>query len=225
MKRFLSVFLLLVFIVSLPACKHSAPAEETLPATEAETPAETVPETEAPSGIRRGTVSGKTYVSDYADLTFTAPKTWTFSGEDELEALSGVRPGQLTDAKLKKLKVETFFDMKAVEKKTGNNVNVTYENLVIAGAASLSDSEITDRMRTQLHDAYDQMNCNRLHTYAPKTVTLCGNVYTCLAAEVGFENQTMVQGCYFRRIDDYLVIVTVTNFTLTPLSEFEAYFS
>lgn len=225
MKKYISVLLFLILIVSLPACKRSAPAEETLPATEAETPAETVPETEAPSGIRRGTVTGKTYVSDYADLTFTAPKTWTFSGEDELEALSGVRPGQLTDAKLKKLKVESFFDMNATEKKTGNSVNVTYDNLVIAGTDSLSDSELTDLMRTQLHDAYDQMNCSRLLTYAPKTATLCGNTYTCLAAEVGFENKTMVQGCYFRRIDDYLVIVTVTNFTLTPLSEFEAYFS
>ncbi|MCQ2426494.1 MAG: hypothetical protein MJ070_10170 [Lachnospiraceae bacterium] len=225
MKKILSVLLLLVLIASLPACSRSGPAEETLPATEAETLPETIPETEAPSGIRRGTVSGKTYVSDYAGLTFAAPKTWTFSDEDELEALSGVRPGQLTDAKLKKLKTESFFDMKATEKKTGNNVNVTYENLVIAGVDSLSDSALAEWMRNALHDMYDQMNCNYLHMYAPAKVTLGSETYTRVAAEVQRESQTMVQGSYFRRIDDYLVIITITTFDLTPLPEYESLFS
>lgn len=35
----------------------------------------------------------------------------------------------------------------------------------------------------------------------------------------------MVQGSYFRRIDDYLVIITITTFDLTPLPEYESLFS
>ena len=175
--------------------------------------------------LTRGTVKGNVYTNEYVGFTFTKPSSWTYLSDEEIaEAINlGVEflgEEQFEDA-LKSN--DSISDMMAVDKSTGTNLNLGYENVKKSLFGSMSVEEYISALEKQLSevsgmtvvfpDEYDE-------------VTLGTVEFTRVVCSVTMQGVKMQQIYYLHKVDNYMVFVTVTIPTISKqtMSDIEAMF-
>lgn len=169
----------------------------------------------------RGTVSGNTYHSDFAELTFTAPDGWHFYSDEELSSLLGTTKDLLEDPEaFEKLAEGELIDFFAISGDGSMNVNMSY-----AKGSMLTDLEASRKSSIDLmKDQYDQMGFTCTAS-EPVDRTLGGRTFSMTELTVGFNGGEMTQYFYVAMIGAYFVSATATATVDTPPETFEAMFS
>lgn len=203
MKKTLALLLLLISIVSLFACGKSERKKE----------------------FTHGTVTGSTYVSDFADLTLTVPASWRFYSDEELAESMNVTADLFTDSeKFHEAALESVMDMMAVDETTGNNVNLTFENLKISTGLTVSEEKYAESFCNTLTDGYAELGATATCS-DPVSVTLAGKTYQKILADVSLNGFSIKQACYVRKTNGYALAIAFTIMDGTAVSDFEAMFS
>lgn len=203
MKKTLALLLLLISLVSLFACGKSGPEKE----------------------FARGTVAGNKYVSEFADLTLTVPENWSFNTDEQISELSGVSAELLADnEKLKDAMLESLIDAMAVDSATGNNINLTFENLKITTGLAMSEQKYAEAARNTLISGYQSMGAT-VTCSDPEECKLGGNTFRRIVADVTLNGVSLCQYCYVRKVEGWALSIAVTIVDGTDIGVFEAMFS
>lgn len=169
----------------------------------------------------RGTVSGNTYHSDFAELTFTAPDGWHFYSDEELSSLLGTTKDLLEDPEaFEKLSEGEMIDFFAIAGDGSLNVDMSY-----AKGSMLTNLEASRKSSIDLiKDQYEQMgfSCTAAE---PVDRTLGERTFSMTELSVDIGSGTMTQYFYVAMIGSYFVTVTATATVDTPPETFEAMFS
>ncbi len=179
------------------------------------------PEDTCAEELKRGTFSGYVYSSDYSGITFTLPENWVYRTDGELSYWNSLnadefaKPGSFYSGEA--LRQSSLYDMAARDIISSTNISISYENLAMSSeGVGITMEQYIDNVRelsapdgVEFVDVYDTV--------------LCGNKYktlTMITAE-----KDLVQYCYFRRIDKYMIIILVSVFGDDDISNVTACFS
>ena len=105
---------------------------------------------------------------------------------------------------------------------TRNNVSIAYENLAKTGNSSLSTEEYLEVALEQLDSAMTGMTVENAGT---ESVTLSGASYQRTPLNITANGISMTQYLYLRKIDGYMVCMSVTLTTGYTVADIEAMFS
>ena len=215
MKKAVVWFIVLLLLLSLTAC--SAPeapmlTHEAQPEKGTETPAESAAQQDSQESEKQfshGAWEGRTFASDYAELTLTLPdESWVISTDEELAELMNISlddaEGNLLEKSMMQLTNST--DMMAQHPETGASIILMYENLGLNPAAK----GLTVEDYAQI--IADGLTGNESFSYVvdePVTVTLCGNEYLALYAHV--EEYDLHQAYLMRYEGDRMVDLILTG--------------
>ena len=215
MKKPIVCCIAVLLLLTLTAC--SAPeipmiAHETQAVEGAQTPSETAaPESsQAPEKqFSRGAWAGRTFTSDYAELTLTLPdENWVISTDEELAEIMNVSVDELGGNPLEKAMIQlpNSTDMMVQHPETGASIILMYENLGLNPAAK----GLTVEDYAQI--IADGLTGNESFSYTvdePVAVTLCGNEYLALYAHV--EGYDLHQAYLMRYEGDRMVNLILTG--------------
>ncbi len=200
MKKLVSVLLVLAtFVCLLAAC---------------DTPKAT---------MKRGEKTATAYKNEVLGLTFNLPSGWRFYTDEEIAQAMNVTAEMFKDEKLiESSKVTTVMDFMAIDPATGNNINLSIENLKASGNASMSVekyAEISQKnIKEQLPDA--------TYTFKDLTTAKLGNTeYTFMEAECSYSGVKMTQYMYLKKEGIHMVLITCTAVNGADRASFEALFS
>lgn len=176
-----------------------------------------------PKEFTRGTIDGNVYKSEYADIKFTAPDGWVYSTDEEISKLMGISADKLSDAGMKvsdeMLKLQSIYDMMAINNTTGSNVIVMYQNLSLLGASVTSEEDYLNLTKTGLDQA-------KVYNYEYGDITdkkIGSNTFKVLPAVMTDYNTT--QYYCVRKIDKYMFGLIITLGVGEELSDALPYFS
>lgn len=117
------------------------------------------------SGFQRGTVENGVYTSEFAGLTFTAPEGWEYASDEYIASLMNIGldvTGNNNDFTKAMLEQTTIYDALCMEKSTGKNIIIAYENIAkeVPDASTFTVDEYLDAVEVQLL-ASSSMICNK----------------------------------------------------------------
>lgn len=166
--------------------------------------------------ISRGTVEGNVYKSEFSEITFTKPDDWKFLTDEEIAANFNIGAEMLGQDKFSETiaSVTSLMDMQASNPLTGDNINIVYENLAITGNQKITADEYIEITKSQFA-SLESFNYEFKNDF---TKTLGNHEYRGAIFEANYNGIKLTQGCYFRKIGDYMVVITIT---LTSLESFE----
>lgn len=183
------IFLLLAALaLVLTACASAEPTA---------TPEPTAPPVSALEGFPRGTVADGVYRSAFAGFALRLPDYWEAATEEQLQKAAADRGSE-----------HTVLDVYCYDPMTGENFNVTYEDLAAFGVPdldTLSDEEYKNIAVASL--ASDEMQPTEVRS---ETVTL-GGVPWCkaeLAIRYPAMDVTVTVYDYFRVVDGVGVVLS-----------------
>ena len=173
--------------------------------------------------FERGKIEGNVYHSEFAALTFTKPESWVFNTDEEIAQLLGIGLDAMTDGeKFDASDLASTIDFQAQDPATGSNVNRTVEKLDAVNALITSIDQYVDFFRDTLKTQFDGFE----PTFGDTTeVTIGGNAYKRITADVNVGGVSMTQVYLLRKIERYIVCVTCTAVNGTELSSLEAMLS
>lgn len=167
---------------------------------------------EEPKAYTRGKTEGKTYHSDFADLTFTIPDdNWLFSTDEEIAAMMGIgaealaKDGDSFDVS----KVTSTVEFQAMSM-GGSNVVMTVEK---QNALSVALNSMDDYIK-YIKDAMTDQVKNSGYTYTfgeDKDVTLGSHTFRRLDATLTVNGIEIEQAICIRFEGKYLVNITMTE--------------
>lgn len=154
----------------------------------------------------RGTVDGNTYTNTFAGLKFNAPEDWTFSTEEEIDAMMGLSMDEMDASALEKKYAEmvTIYDMVATSPE-GVNVIIMYQNLgMVPGGSSMSEQDYADVFIEQLPSQVSDITTGEVYT-----TEMAGKTFTVIPASV--YDGLMFQDYYLLKVDNYIAVICFTN--------------
>lgn len=154
----------------------------------------------------RGTVDGNTYTNTFAGLKFTAPEDWTFSTEEEIDAMMGLSMDEMDASTLEKKYAEmvTIYDMVATAP-DGVNVIIMYQNLgMVPGGSSMTEQDYADVFIEQLPSQVSDITIGEVYT-----TEMAGKTFTVIPASV--YDGLMFQDYYLLKVDKYIAVICFTN--------------
>ncbi len=199
MKKIISVLLLLVTLTLLLAsCSQKAT-------------------------VTRGETTDTQYTNSAVGVTFNKPDGWKFYTDDELAKLLNITADLYKDEDLvNSAKVTGVIDFMAMDPVSGNNVNMTIENLVPSGSTGISMEEYIEITKKNLNSQMADMK----YTFEDPTTIKLGTVeFTKLTASCSYSGVSMTQFIYLKKIGNCMVSYTATSVNGAAASTFEAMFS
>lgn len=154
----------------------------------------------------RGTVDGSTYTNTFAGLKFTAPEDWTFSTEEEIDAMMGLSMDEMDASTLEKKYAEmvTIYDMVATAP-DGVNIIIMYQNLgMVPGGSSMTEQDYADVFIEQLPSQVSDITIGEVYT-----TEMAGKTFTVIPASV--YDGLMFQDYYLLKVDKYIAVICFTN--------------
>ncbi len=175
--------------------------------------------------LERGAVSGDTYINASANITFTKKSSWRFYSDSEIAEMMNITVENFMDKDLiNSDDMESLIDFMAVEDKTGNNINMTMENLKASGNKNMTEEEYIENAKKMLKQQLT--GSNMTYTFGEtEQATLGGNEFVRLSAVCKYSGATMRQYIYVRKIGHHMINITITSVDGTAISAFEAMFS
>lgn len=171
---------------------------------------ETANDEEAASEFTRGTVTDNTYESKYLGLGIKLDDTWTFSSDEDLEALMGIAADLMEDDKKAAwLEAVVINDMMAMTD-TGNNVVVTYEKNIPSVLETLSMDTVVNNALASIESSYADMGVTDI-TSEKIVVNIDGTDFNALKVHVNFMGVDMYQSMIITKCHSHVASITVTS--------------
>ncbi len=201
MKKILCIALSLLMLAGLVACQE-------------------------PVEITRGTVDGNVFTSTFSGITFTKPDSWVYSSADELAQMMNSTIEEMTDSKFAESvsKLQTVQDMMVTDKKTGCNVSISYENLLISGSTKITAEEYLEKSKQEMAKLSETMGITATFKDS-STKTLGGDEYVYARFETVAQGITMSQHYYLRKVEGYMTVIVATLVSGYEPADIEAMFS
>ena len=159
--------------------------------------------------LTRGTLDENVYTNDVLGFTFTKPSSWVYSTDEEIADAMNLGIDLLGKDKFQASleSAASLFDMMAVDRVSGTNLSVGYENLKNTHSSNISVERYIEALEQQLKgvttmtvefpDEYDE-------------VTLGEVEFTRVVCTTTMYSVEMQQIYYLHKIDKYMVFITVT---------------
>ena len=224
MKKIVTLCLALILGLLLVAC--NTPPENVTPPENETTPENVTPpenETTPKPELSRGTVENGVYQNEFLGVSFNKPELWVYSTEEEIAALMNLAADKLLNENLKETLENnpSIIDMMAVDPVSRSNLNITYENLAKALATNITVEQYIEVFKQQMSG---MVGMTVTFTGEPETVKL-GNVeFTRLLCDTTTNGVQMKQAIYLRKVDNYMISVSVTIMSGYTVAEIEAMF-
>lgn len=218
-KRLVVIIAIILIMLFAASCKNNSNNSGTSP-VEASSQAiseekyesvigESAPEVEynisEAAPISRGQTDGSTYINEYASITFTLPSGWIYYTDEELAELTGIPSNSydVTDYTEEMLKNRNIFDMMAVNDSTDEFIAVMYDNLLVTGNSSMTVDDYLSYLVEE--NEYESEFTND----EIGTATICNETYSVLS--MSSNTGEFVQRFYIRKLDNYIVGITVSS--------------
>ncbi len=213
MKRIISVLTVLLMITVLfCSCKKQEIPDETSSSSESTTEAPVVK-------FERGETSGTKYTNESIKLSFTLADGWRFYTDQEIAAMLNITVDMFKDKDIfKSSDLVSLIDFMALDPVSGNNVNLSVENLK------------TDISVSEYADAFKKLLAQQLPgaTYSfgeTKEIKLGENTFLKLPATCSYSGVNMNQYVYLLKIENYMISISATSVNGADASVFEAMFT
>lgn len=173
--------------------------------------------------VERGTREVDVYTNDSIDVTFTIPTGWNFYSDSEIAALMNISSDLWKDPELfENADVASVIDFMAVQNNAQNNVNLVFENLAASGNTAMSVSKYIETSKELMKEQLPGAS----YAFSENTkVTLGSETYTRVTATCAYNNISMIQYLYVRKVGTYMIVITATTNTKESPETFEAMFS
>ena len=174
--------------------------------------------------MERGTVDEDVYYNEVTGIKFAKPDTMIYATDDEIAQAINITKEQLnSDDLFENAAVTTIIDFMATEPITGNNINVSYENLEKSNSSNITMEQYIEIFKNNILSIYPE---SYGYTFSDvEEITLGSEKYHKIVGMCTVEGITMEQGIYLRKIDKYMVSISITTVDGADLSVYEAYFS
>lgn len=153
MKKFLSVFLTVVILVSFVGCQKNSDDD-----VRGQISGETLNQNTEEPEFAVGKSENNIYSNDFLGLSCTLPKEWIFYTDKQILEINNL-VGEVVDDKVaEQLKNATvFYDMFATVPEEGSSLNVTMEKLNILQAATVNVKATLEAQIGTLKSTYENM--------------------------------------------------------------------
>lgn len=224
MKKIVTLCLALILGLLLVAC-NTPPENVTPPENETSPENVTPPENATPPKpeLSRGTVENGVYQNEFLGVSFNKPELWVYLTEEEIAAQMNLAADKLLNENLKETLENnpSIIDMMAIDPVSRSNLNVTYENLAKTLATNITVEQYIEVLKQQMSG---MAGMTVTFTGEPETVKL-GNVeFTRLLCNTTANGVQMKQAVYLRKVDHYMISVSVTIVSGYTVAEIEAMF-
>lgn len=238
MKKFLALILAILMVLSLAACgesKRSSKKEKknnTNVATEVATEEETENNfnivTEAPTSgnidisinddaIEFGNLEEHSFTNRDMGIGIVVPSDWTTKSIDEIATLNRTDADtMLNDFESHMSKAQVAYMFYSSDDSTGNNINITLENLAMTNNAGINGEEYLELAEKTLKSAFDQMGATDVSTNIT-TVDIDGKTFDCIEIDSVVSGVELTQLQIVVPLGDYMAGIT---FTATDLDAF-----
>lgn len=156
----------------------------------------------------KGTITDDTFESKFLNLSFKAPEDYSMVPEETLDQYIQFASETIYKDSDQKIidyaKAVTVYEMMCAENTTNTpNVNIVVENLL---GKKITEEEYIEKSKEQLE------NSGIEYTFGDTTkdVELAGEKYTVLDCVGNYSGQEVLQQMYIRKVDDRMVVLTVT---------------
>ena len=224
MKKIVTLCLALILGLLLVAC--NTPPENVIPPENETSPENVTPpenETTPKPELSRGTVENGVYQNEFLGVSFNKPELWVYSTEEEIAALMNLVADKLLNENLKETLENNpvIIDMVVIDPVSRSNLNITYENLAKSLATNITVEQYIEVFKQRMSGT---VGMTVTFTGEPETVKL-GNVeFTRLLCNTTTNGVQMKQAVYLRKIDTYMISVSVTVVSGYTVAEIEAMF-
>lgn len=207
MKKFIAIFLAVLFMLSLAACGGGEGTEDG---------------GDDSVKVSRGVITGDAYKNTFAGFTFTKPEDWVYLSDEEIgntidAGQAGLDLNAIQETLAKKASV---YDM-AASNVAGESVMIIYENTMLTAFKKISADEYLTSVKTQLNGVSSvEYSFGKV-----EDITLGSTEYKKLTVEAESSGVTFIQAYYVRMVENYAVGVVVTTFSDESLANIEAMFS
>ncbi len=173
--------------------------------------------------VTRGETTENSYTNSSIDVQFTKPDNWRFYSETELAKLMNITAEQFRDeAFMESAKLTSTIEFMAIQVSTGNNVNLTIENLRISGNGRIRLEEYLAAAKKNLQE---QMVGATYIFGQESNVTLGGQEYLRMEATCSYMGTSFKQYMYLRKVGECMILITGTSMNGTGADTFEKMFS
>ncbi len=206
MKRFLMMLLVVCLLGTLAGCREKDPAPEVTGKT-----------------LSRGTIDGDVYTSEFIGVSFTKPKTWVYSTDEEIAATMQIGAELLNQENFaaQAEKMNNVYDMMVRDLMTGDNINIGFENLKASNSSNITEEQYIEVAKNQLKEQASMLNY--VFGEAEKCKLGQKDFYR-LPAEGAYSGVSFDQFIYIRKEGTYMIVITLTLFGDTAATEYEAMF-
>lgn len=207
MKKLLGLALAAVMLMSFTACSDNTDVDDSFQ--------DFVP--------TRGTYSEdhSVYTNESTGMKIEVPSGWYVYTDDEVAQtfLTDVTGEELASWTEEDCKNKTIIpDTAMLDRQSGDNLNLQYENLGAENAKSVTIEEYYERTKERLQNSYD-------YTFGDiETVTFSGIEFSCVEAEGTVDGQEFTQYFAISRRGDYLIVIVCTTLIDTPAETFYGMF-
>lgn len=177
--------------------------------TEGET-VDTEPDTteaaEESTGYYPGTFTETGYETEFLGLRFTTPEGYVLSTPEELAELMGTtmdaltESGDVTAIQKKYAELNTIYELMATDSIGAVNVNIVLEKTILPLSLYLDVAK----------EQFANMSGMTITINSEEEVEFAGATYTKMAADVVMDDIPIKQDYYFRELDGYMMLMTVT---------------
>lgn len=231
MKRIVCIVLTAVMLLALCSCGFLKPQGTTDP-TQGTTTQPTQGTTTQPTqdiiedgkSFSRGVWTDNVYTNEFAELSFTLPDGWVAASEEEMAQLMGVTAEMLEGANLDSAlaTLQIIYDMQVTDATTRDNINIIFENLARSNSSDITEEEYLEFSKNSMSG---MTNLDYSFGDDIGKQTLGGNEYFYVDAHVTANGVEIYQRIFVKKIDKYMVNITVTNIGSEDFDDIIANFS
>ncbi|MBP3309224.1 MAG: hypothetical protein J6L05_00205 [Ruminococcus sp.] len=223
MKKFAVLLALMMSLCSLASCgdskKSSKSGKNSSSVTESDenknTDSDDDDEGESAEGFERGSVSGKTYTSEFGGIKFTAPSEWVYSTDEQILSMMNIAldvTGNDNELTKQLLEQAVIYDAQAMNVTTGENVIIMYENLRKEGINpdTITAESYLDIVKSQL----ENMSGVTYSDFSDYEKVRFGNkefLRFKLTSTYGTLNYSCSQIQYVRKTGDFIMAIIVSS--------------
>ncbi len=173
--------------------------------------------------IERGTVVDKTYTNESIGITYNLPSGWEYYTDEEIAKLMNIAAENYKDENiLNSAKITTVIDFMAFNPSTGDNVNLSFENLIPSDSTKITVDEYIEVTKKNLSEQLPNVSYQFDNVVK---VTIGGTEYTRLTASCSSSGINMKQYIYVTKVGTYMVCISASTIKNVPAATFEAMFS
>lgn len=220
MKKFAVLLALMMSLCSLASCgdskKSSKSDKNSSSVTESDENKNTDSDDgESAEGFKRGSVSGKTYTSEFGGIKFTAPSEWVYSTDEQILSMMNIAldvTGNDNELNKQLLEQAVIYDAQAMNVTTGENVIIMYENLRKEGINpdTITAEGYLDIVKSQL----ENMSGVTYSDFSDYEKVRLGNkefLRFKLTSTYGTLNYSCSQIQYVRKTGDFIMAIIVSS--------------